>query len=108
MNSLIFRFQGQGKDSIIPSISREAFITSNLRASSSNIASCLHAHALVMGTVHCFFCGGHKCKYENYNNWLEFSNTHNAIVGLYLAESRQLIKYLFFIIDVCYIFQLGH
>lgn len=36
-----------------------------------------------MGSVHCYFCGGHKCKYENYDNWLDAKNSHNAIVGLY-------------------------
>lgn len=36
-----------------------------------------------MGSVHCYFCGGHKCKYENYDNWLDAKDSHNAIVGLY-------------------------
>lgn len=36
-----------------------------------------------MGSVHCYFCHGHKCKYENYDNWLDAKNSHNAIVGLY-------------------------
>lgn len=36
-----------------------------------------------MGTLHCMFCGGKNCKYENYTNWLAESNSHNALEGIY-------------------------
>jgi len=36
-----------------------------------------------MGSLHCFFCNGKACKYENYQNWLHSKNNHNAIKGLY-------------------------
>ena len=38
-----------------------------------------------MSAIHCFFCGGQNCKYENYQLWTQESNYagQNAFDGLY-------------------------
>jgi hypothetical protein len=37
-----------------------------------------------MSAIHCFFCGGKECKYENYKLWTtDKHQTKNAIEGLY-------------------------
>ena len=36
-----------------------------------------------MGSIHCSFCGGKGCKYENYKNWTGLKGTHIGIEGLY-------------------------
>lgn len=36
-----------------------------------------------MSTLHCFFCGGKECKYENWKLWTNDHNHPNAIDGLF-------------------------
>ncbi|KAH3767279.1 phosphatases II [Pelomyxa schiedti] len=36
-----------------------------------------------MSALHCFFCGGSKCKYEDYLRWVSVHDTANAIEGLF-------------------------
>ena len=36
-----------------------------------------------MSALHCLFCGGADCKYENWLNWLHDSDHPNALDGLY-------------------------
>jgi hypothetical protein len=35
------------------------------------------------GKLHCFFCRGKKCKYENHEYWKEKHDTHPALEGVY-------------------------
>ncbi|KAI8608033.1 hypothetical protein BC830DRAFT_1157063 [Chytriomyces sp. MP71] len=36
-----------------------------------------------MSAIHCYFCGGPACKYEDFKRWTEDENHPNAIDGLY-------------------------
>src|SRR5258708_5778296 len=36
-----------------------------------------------MGSIHCLFCGGRTCKYENFKNWVTIKKMHIGIEGLY-------------------------
>lgn len=36
-----------------------------------------------MSTIHCMFCGGLNCKYENYQNWTSDPLHPNAVTGIY-------------------------
>jgi protein tyrosine phosphatase domain-containing protein 1 len=36
-----------------------------------------------MGDLHCRFCKGQNCRFENYDRWHNVKNTHPALKGLY-------------------------
>lgn len=50
----------------------------------------------------CMFCGGPRCKYEDWTRWLNVPNCHNAFDGIYsnwitdniLAHARPVTRYL--------------